>query len=188
MGEVSSLYKALYEEAEKLWKIVQKNAYAVEEADGNLAAWLLLCARPVCLVRGRKKVTVEEKEEGGFTYVKNYTDEVEVDVARLNGRLYLFVLERTRISGWDGTERKRYVALVDIERGEFKQELSEWLFDLPLPRVEEGEKNVGRKVIEFTEIVDGKVQVTTVRRTAKELIIHVFKLPNVEIKRTYSLP
>jgi len=189
MEHVRHRNKVLYEEAQFLWKsVIEKTALKVQRADGDdVAAWLIICLKPTTLIKGAKKVTVEEKEEGEAVRVKNYTDTIEVDVAHLAGNYYIFVLEKTRESMFEPTKRERYIALVDASNREFIENFRTWIYSLKLPYTTEGERGIGRKLIELTYIVEGKPLIITVRRTNTKLIVHSFKLPDIEDYRVYNL-
>ncbi len=154
----------LYEETEKLWRIVERSASGVERAEGNIASHLVAALSPVPLIGGAKD---------GET--------IEVSAARVGVRHHVFTLERVR-----GRERERLVALVDSKSEEFMRALTEWLLALPLPQVE-AEGSEGRRVLSLVGMVDGRVQFLSVRRAQDKLIVRVFRLPDVEVFRAYRL-
>jgi len=178
--------RILQKAIEKLWEIIEKNASKVERVESDMVALLIRALNPIRLIECTKKVTVEEKEEGGYSYTTRYTYRSEVDVARLGEGLYLFIMTKTREAHWEPTQRERYIALVDVESREFKKEFIDWLLNLPFPQIEVKESR-GRKVITLTDRMDDKLWVITARRTPTKLIIHVFTLPDGEKLKAYTL-
>jgi len=178
--------RILQKEIDKLWRIVEKTASKVERVEGDMVTLLVTALKPVCLIKCSKNVTVEEKEEGGFGYVTRYTYRSEVDVARLSGWLYLFIMTKTREAPWEPTQRERYIALVDVESREFKKGFIDWLLNLPFPQVEV-EESRGRRVITLTDRMDDKLQVITVRRTRTKLIVHLLTIPDKETVKAYRV-
>ncbi len=154
----------LYEETEKLWKIVEKSACAVERAEGNITSYLVTALDPVPLIGGTK---------GGET--------IEVSAARLGVWHYVFTLDKVR-----DRERDRLVALVDARNKGFVRELTGWLLALPLPQVR-AKGSAGKRVLTLVDIVDGKVQFLSVARAQDKLIVRLFRLPDVRIFRAYRL-